>query len=631
MPLLRPHPVAHPLLGQPPRRLVALALGIARRRPARPRDDEGGDGLAQPLVGDAGDGHLLDAGQLEEAVLDLERVDVLAAADDEVLDAPRDLDEAVGVHLGLVARVEPRAAVGLVAPHLGGALRVAKVALHDEVARGGQLAALANGDDARGVAGVDDLDRRVRHGRADGGGALGKGVRGPGHAADGRRLRHAVADDQVLQAEAGEDGAHQGLGDAAAGDDALAQVLRHGQAAGVEGLEDGDEHGADAVEPRGLVLGGHADGGDGVKGRRREEDGGARRGRGHVAQHGAEAVEERRRDDDAVRGREAHAVGDEGAVVEDGRVRQLRRLGHRRRARRELNVDGVGRIQWCVRDDCPVRPLEEIIVGAQGGQVLEGKVDARVAGAVVQHDDAAQRGHGLALDGAAAEVADDGLEQRAVAAALARAVGEVGDGADDEDLGAEVGERGLDLVGVEAGVERDEDGAELEEGVRQGGELGAVAEGHGDAVPLADAERGQRRGEPVGDEVEAVVGQGGLAGRWSRRAGDDGGPVAVEGDDGGEVVGDGACVEGGLRRVSRGRCFVGEPSSTGTLATAAAAAPMALRAATRTAGLVRPSGLAHARVYIAIRVWWSLAKDVRETKQNRNAQRQKKTKEQEDG
>lgn len=46
------------------------------------RHNERRDRLAVALVGDADDADLLDALELEQAVLDLERMDVLAAADD---------------------------------------------------------------------------------------------------------------------------------------------------------------------------------------------------------------------------------------------------------------------------------------------------------------------------------------------------------------------------------------------------------------------------------------------------------------------------------------------------------------------------------------------------------------------
>lgn len=107
-------------------------------------------------------------------------------------------------------------------------------------------------------------------------------------------------------------------------------------------------------------------------------------------------------------------------------------------------------------------------------------------------------------------------------------------------------QRGRHLLGIEGRVERDEDGAELEQSIRQSSELCAVAEADGDAVALADADGGEGRGEAVGDEVEGVVGEGRFVGVGGWRAGDDGGTVAMLGDDGGEVVGDGACEEGGL-------------------------------------------------------------------------------------
>ena len=66
----------------------------------------------------------------------------------------------------------------------------------------------------------------------------------------------------------------------------------------------------------------------------------------------------------------------------------------------------------------------------------------------------------------------------------------------------EVSQGRRDLMRGEARIERDEDGAELEEGVCEGREGGAVAEGDGDAVALADAELGEGGGEAVGQEVE---------------------------------------------------------------------------------------------------------------------------------
>lgn len=533
---LGPHPLPYDILFQ---NLVSLAgvLAVVPFPPAM-RHDEGGHGLAQPLVGHAHDAHLHDAVQLEEAVLDLERVDVLAAADNEVLDAAGDGDEALLVHLGLVARVHPGGeAGGAVEAGLGdadvcGAGVVAKVALHDEVAGGGELAGGVEGREAGAVAGVDDLDGGVGHRGADRGGPAVRRVGRRRHAADGRGLGHAVADDEVAQPEAAADRLHEGLGHRGARGDALAQVGgRAGHGAGVEGLEHRDEHGAHAVQARGVVVGAHAQRGDGVEGRAGEQDGAACRRRRHVPQDAAEAVEQRGRHDDAVRGLEAHAVGDEDAVVEDGPVAEHGGLGHRRGARRELDVDGVGGIQRRRGDDAAVGAVEERAVGRQRAALVELEAHVLVGHAVVHDDDALEAGHALALGRGRAQVARDAGQQLLVAAALAGLVGQVGDGAHDEHLGGEVLERGFHLGRVEGRVERHQDRAQLEAGVGEGGELGRVALRYGHAVALLDTQARERRGQPVREQVQHVVCEGCLEG--SRRGGprDDGRAVAVKRDD----------------------------------------------------------------------------------------------------
>lgn len=175
-----------------------------------------------------------------------------------------------------------------------------------------------------------------------------------------------------------------------------------------------------------------------------------------------------------------------------------------------------------------------------------------MAWAVVENDDVAEGGNGFVLNAGGGEVAvQDLFEQGLVATALAGAVCEVRDGTDDEDIGTEVAEGRGDLVGCEAGVQGHEDGAELEDGVGEGGKRSAVAEGDGDAVALADSELGQGMGEAVGQKVELGVGEarlrgGDAGGGRDRGARDDGWVVPVLRDGGGEVLGDGAGEEGGL-------------------------------------------------------------------------------------
>ena len=75
--------------------------------------DEGARALAPLLVGPGDHGGLQHGRMTVEGALDLDRADVLAAGDDDVLRAVLDLDIAVGVHHREVAGVEPAAGEGL--------------------------------------------------------------------------------------------------------------------------------------------------------------------------------------------------------------------------------------------------------------------------------------------------------------------------------------------------------------------------------------------------------------------------------------------------------------------------------------------------------------------------------------
>src|SRR3712207_5380400 len=81
-------------------------------------------------------GRLLHRGVLVEDLLDLARVDVVAAADDHLLLAVDDEEVAVLVDLAHVARPEP----AVVVEDLFGGVLLVPVALHDVVALDGDLA-----------------------------------------------------------------------------------------------------------------------------------------------------------------------------------------------------------------------------------------------------------------------------------------------------------------------------------------------------------------------------------------------------------------------------------------------------------------------------------------------------------
>ena len=81
---------------------------LARRHlGAAPGHDHGVHLFAPALARDADDRALGDGRMLGEGVLDLGRIDVLAAGDDHVLDPVDDEDESVFVHVAAVAGMHP--------------------------------------------------------------------------------------------------------------------------------------------------------------------------------------------------------------------------------------------------------------------------------------------------------------------------------------------------------------------------------------------------------------------------------------------------------------------------------------------------------------------------------------------
>ena len=103
-------------------------ISVFGRGLAVPQHDEGLRGLPPPLVRQPHDRGLLDRRVTQQRPFHLDGRDVLAAADDHVLDPVADLDVPVRMHHGRVAGVEPAVAHG----PLGG-LRVVVVPGHDDV------------------------------------------------------------------------------------------------------------------------------------------------------------------------------------------------------------------------------------------------------------------------------------------------------------------------------------------------------------------------------------------------------------------------------------------------------------------------------------------------------------------
>src|SRR3954470_2704652 len=151
--------------------------------------DPGHDLFAVALVRHADHLDVGDVGMGVEELLDLTGIDVLAAADDHVLDPPDDIDVAVVGHHCLVAGVHPARAVDRV----GGPFGVFPVAEHHAVAAGLELSGRAARQCAAGV-GVGDADLYVRVHVPDCGGAVLEVVLCSSLGRDRGCLGHSVAD-----------------------------------------------------------------------------------------------------------------------------------------------------------------------------------------------------------------------------------------------------------------------------------------------------------------------------------------------------------------------------------------------------------------------------------------------------
>src|SRR5205807_7869159 len=118
---------------------LALAEGadlFGARRLAVAQTNPGAELLAVARVGDADDLNVLDLRVAVEELLDLARIDVLAAADHHVLDPADDVAIALRVDRREVAGVHPARRVD----RLARLLRVVPIAEHDRVAAGQEFA-----------------------------------------------------------------------------------------------------------------------------------------------------------------------------------------------------------------------------------------------------------------------------------------------------------------------------------------------------------------------------------------------------------------------------------------------------------------------------------------------------------
>ncbi len=115
------------------------------------------------VVGDAHDCDLRNVGMLHEGLFDFTRVDVLAAADDDLTQPSVESQQTSTVHRAHVAGMEPAVRVDDVGADRG----VTDVTIHGHGRSGAELADLLQ-HRGLGCAGPDDADVPVRQRLADG-------------------------------------------------------------------------------------------------------------------------------------------------------------------------------------------------------------------------------------------------------------------------------------------------------------------------------------------------------------------------------------------------------------------------------------------------------------------------------
>ena len=420
---------------------------------ARSRHHHGDHDLAPARVGAADDRGFGDVRTFDQQVLDLGRVDVLAAGNDHFLAAAIDIEIAFPVEVSHVAGVEPA-----VDQHRGGGLRCLPVADHDVVALdqyfpghaarhvGAELVDDAHAAVGGFPAGRADFTHRFFGLEIDGDGA------GFGRAINLHQGHALVVDgvDHMARHDGRAGGNHAQSRKVGAGPTAM----RHHH---VElcGNQDGQR---DA-----FVLDG-VEGGVGVElGVQHHRATGAQGGRRLVVQP-ADMEQRQRGEDHVVRRQAVHVDAVVGIAFQ-------RTLGQQHAFGLAGGARGVADQQWGVIRDF----LRDAGLGGARRHAFGAKL--------VPAGPAVAAGADGDLDHARREVADAGglrKESRF----------------DDQHLGRAVAQHLAVLGRRKAPVERHEERAQPGAGKEQGEHLRAVEAEEGDAVAAPDAGRGQRRGEP---------------------------------------------------------------------------------------------------------------------------------------
>ncbi|MNP19888.1 hypothetical protein D3C76_1124410 [compost metagenome] len=246
----------------------------------------------------------------EEELLQLARVDVLAAANDHVLAAPDNTHIALLVHHRQVAGVHPAFLIDA----FGRGLGVVPVAQHHAVTPRAQLADLAT---RHAVAiGIDHLVLQPRLGAPDAGHAALQVVAGAGLQRHRAGFGHAIGNLHLGHVHLADNPAHHFDRAGGTGHDPGAQA-RQVELAALGVVQFGDEHGRHTIQRRGLFFRHRTQGGQRVEGVVGVDQGAAVGHAAEVGHYHAKAVVQRHRHHQPVMLGQAQAFTDHVAVVED--------------------------------------------------------------------------------------------------------------------------------------------------------------------------------------------------------------------------------------------------------------------------------------------------------------------------
>eukprot|EP00162_Nutomonas_longa_P006844 comp17313_c0_seq1/m.29040 comp17313_c0_seq1/g.29040 ORF comp17313_c0_seq1/g.29040 comp17313_c0_seq1/m.29040 type:complete len:424 (+) comp17313_c0_seq1:223-1494(+) len=277
---------------------------------------------------------------LEDMLLNLARIQLLAAAAHHVLEPPDNVAVSILVQCRKIARVHPAIAVNA----LVGLALVAPVALHHTVAASEQLA--RNTARHNVALAVHNLHLNMRMNAPHGRRAQHRIVVNTALERHGRRLRHPVSNRHLLHVQIRNQTIHHHNRTRRASYNTRAQTRQLvAQLRECRMRENAQEHRRNPIQRRALVLGHRFQGLAGIKALGRIHHTCPVAQRSNIAHHHPKAVVQRHRQTHHIVLSQLDPFANKEAIVHNIVVAQRGPFRHPRRARRELNIDRIVKVK----------------------------------------------------------------------------------------------------------------------------------------------------------------------------------------------------------------------------------------------------------------------------------------------